>query len=273
MRKSSAQRTLSEAVRLEAIGQHSGKLCRLSIKPASVDTGIVVNGLPLRLENVKAAAGFTSMGNLLTVEHVLSCLHGLGITNAVIESESAETPIMDGSSLPLAELIKSVEQDAPRKVLFVRKPVEFEDKSARVRLLPGDEPIYSVEIDYSDTPAIGREKMEFALTPEAYMKEIAPARTFARMKDVEFLHSQGKALGASLATGIGVENDKILNPEGLRLKDEFVRHKILDAIGDMFTTGFPLIGRYESEKGGHFHNHELLVKLMSDPDNYEIAEG
>lgn len=273
MKKSSAQRTLREPITLEAIGQHSGKPCRLGIKPAPVDTGIVVNGLPLKLENVRATAGFTSMGNLLTVEHMLSCLHGLGITNAIIESGSMETPIMDGSSLPLAQLIKSVGQDAPRKVLYVKKPVEFEDKSARVRLLPSDGPVYSVEIDYSDTPAIGREKMEFALTPEAYMKEIAPARTFARMKDVEFLHSQGKALGASLATGIGVEGDRILNPEGLRLKDEFVRHKILDAIGDMFTTGFPLVGRYESEKGGHFHNHELLLKLMASPDNYEIAEG
>ena len=270
--KSKKQRTLSARVILETIGQHSGKPCRVEISPAPVDAGIVVNSTPLRLENVRAEAGFTSIGSLLTVEHMLSALHGLGITNAIIKSESAETPIMDGSSVPLVKMIKPLEQNAPRKVLYVLRPIEFEDKSARVRLLPSDKPEYSVEIDYPDTPAIGRDKLEFILTPETYVKEIAPARTFARMKDVEFLHSHGKALGASLATGIGVEDGKILNPEGLRMVQEFVRHKILDAIGDMFTTGLPLIGRYESVRGGHFQNHELLLKLMADSANYKIAE-
>ena len=271
--KSTRQRTLSSRIILETIGQHSGKPCRVEISPAPIDSGIVVNGTPLALENVRAEAGFTSIGNLLTVEHMLSALHGLGITNAIITSESAETPIMDGSSVPLVEMIKPIEQNAPRKVLYVLQPIEFEDKSAKVRLLPCARPEYSVEIDYADTPAIGRDKLEFVLTPEAYAAEIAPARTFARMKDVEFLHSHGKALGASLATGIGVEDGKILNPEGLRMPGEFVRHKVLDAIGDMFTTGLPLIGRYESERGGHSQNHELLVKLMESPENYEIAEG
>ena len=258
---------------LETIGQHSGQLCSLSIEPAPVNTGIVVNGQPLSLENVRAEAGYTSIAGLLTVEHMLSALHGLGITNALITSESKETPIMDGSSLPLASMIETAEQDAARKVLNVLRPVEFMDDHAHVRLLPSDAPVYSVEIDYSDTPAIGRDSLEFTLTPEAYIREIAPARTFARMKDVEFLHSHGKAFGASLATGIGVEHDKILNPEGLRMDGEFVRHKVLDAIGDMFTTGLPLIGRYESSRGGHFHNHQLLLKLMENPDNYEVIHA
>jgi len=265
------QKTIKEQIIIKGIGLHTGRLQEVKVFPAKADSGIVFNGIRLSIESVQAESGFTKMGRVMTVEHLLSALTGLFIDNVAISTEDTEVPILDGSALPIIKLLQPLELNAKRHFVRVLKPIWFEDASAKVGLLPSEKQIYDVEIDYSDTPAIGFMRERFELAEKTYCEHIAPARSFARMSDLEYFHTHGKAIGASLDTGIAVENDKILNPEGLRSPHEFVRHKILDAIGDMATAGHTLLAEYRSIKGGHYHNNMLLKSLFSNSDNYQLV--
>jgi len=264
------QRTIKKPITIKGIGLHTGLPQEIKVLPVKANSGISFNGKRLSIESVQAESGFTKMGAILTIEHLLSALTGLLIDNAAIYTKGTEIPILDGSALTFVKLLDPIELNVERHFIRVLRPVWFEDEFARVGLLPSEKQIYDVEINYSDTPAIGIMKERFELTEKAYRDHIAPARSFARMSDLEFLQAHGKALGASLDTGLAVVGDKILNPEGLRNPSEFVRHKILDAIGDMTTAGNTLLAEYRSIKGGHYHNNMLLKLLFLNPDNYQV---
>ncbi|MDR1008702.1 MAG: UDP-3-O-acyl-N-acetylglucosamine deacetylase [Rickettsiales bacterium] len=261
---------LSEAV-LAGIGTHTGAECRVVVAPA--EDGITFNGIQLRIDNVAAESGFTSIGKLHTIEHLCSAMHALGIDCARITTEAPEMPIFDGSTAPIVELLQAAgmrDLGVPQCALYIRRRVEYEDERGRVSLSPYERLELDVEIDYPEIAAIGR---QYARVSLADYPRIAAARSFARMKDIELWHSKGLALGASLATGIGIgEDGRVMNPEGLRSPDEFVLHKVLDAIGDLYTCGMPVIGLYESFKGGHRHNHELMLRVMADEENYEVKD-
>ena len=279
------QRTIACEFYLDGIGQHTGQANRILFSPAPVNTGIIfkIKGreFPLCVENVFGEAGYTSIGdqkgsNFKTIEHMLSTIHALGIDNLIIKTEDEETPIMDGSALPFVTAFENMGidmQDAPKKAIKVLKRTGFSDEKAEVWIEPAKAGLtLDVEIDYHDIKPIGRQHMIFELSLENYKKLAAPARSFARLSDVEYLRSKGFALGASMETGIAVDTERILNPEGLRSPNEFVAHKVMDAIGDLFVTGMTIIGRYKSIKGGHAHNNALIRALLSDPANYEVVE-
>ena len=264
------QRSIKKPITIKGIGLHTGQPQKIEVFPAEADSGITFNDMRLSIKSVQAESGFTQMGNIMTIEHLLSAFAGLFIDNVAIYTTGTEVPILDGSALPIVKLLHPVDLDTKRRFVRVLKAVWFEDADAKVGLLPSEKQIFDVEINYIDTPAIGFMQKRFELTEKAYRDHIAPARSFARIRDIEFLHAHGKAIGASLNTGIAVKGDKILNPEGLRNSREFVLHKILDAIGDMATAGNTLLAEYKSIKGGHYHNNMLLKSLFSNLDNYQI---
>jgi UDP-3-O-[3-hydroxymyristoyl] N-acetylglucosamine deacetylase len=267
------QSTLASAVALSGIGTHTGKECEVILSPAPADSGISFEGRRITPASAEGNAGFTEIfGRLKTVEHIMASLSALGVDNADIASASPECPIFDGSALPIARRILEagmIEQQSPRKYLKILRHVEYSDDSASVSLDPSDGFVLSVEIDYP--PPIGSESFVFEMDSEAFVRDIAPARSFARQSDVDELQKRGFALGASLETGIGVGGGRVLNPGGLRFPDEFVRHKVADAIGDMATSGYRMIGRYSSFRGGHRQNNALLRKLFKDPGNFAVV--
>jgi len=279
----SIQHTLNKSFIVKSIGQHSGKIVKICVEPAELDTGIIFSDmqsnkkLKLEIENITANSGCSNIGNIHTIEHILSALSGLGI--AIVKSWGGEIPICDGSAGYFAKKIKSIglkEQNGKRKYLKILKEITVKDgkSNSNVTLSPIDNfngLTASVKIEY-DTPAIGVQSFETKVTIDNYCNLIASARSFARIKDILLWHSQGFAIGASLKTGIGVDDKKILNKEGTRFKNEFARHKILDAIGDLRTCGYPIIGHYNSIKGGHMQNNLLVKELLSDKSNYEIIE-
>ena len=264
------QKTIKNQIIIKGIGLHTGIKQEVKMFPAEADNGITFNGIRLSIESVHAESGFTQIGKIMTIEHLLSAFAGLSIDNVIVNTKDNEVPILDGSALPIVKLLHPIELIKKKRLIRVIKSVWFEDTTAKVGLLPSEKQIFDIEIDYSDTPAIGFMKERYELTEKTYREYIAPARSFARTSDIEFLHTQKKAIGASLDTGIAVKNDKILNPEGLRDPYEFIRHKILDAIGDMTTAGNTLLAEYRSIKGGHYHNNMLLKSLFKNPKNYQI---
>jgi len=265
------QKTIKKPVTIEGIGLHSGKFQKVEIFPAEADNGIIINGSRLNIEAVNAEPGCTVFENIMTIEHLLSALSGIFIDNVNIKCYGCEIPILDGSSLPIVKLIEPANLNKSKKIIKVLKKVCFMDENGTTELLPSKKIIFNIEINYPDTPAIGYMKKIFELEEENYCKYIAPARSFARIKDIEYLHKINKALGASFETGILVDGDKIVNIEGLRMPDEFICHKILDAIGDLSTAGKTILAEYRSVKGGHYHNNRLLKILFSTSDNYEIC--
>ena len=279
------QHTLNKSFYIKSIGQHSGKIVKICIKPAETDTGIKFVDMEnkkiieLNIENINANSGCSNIRNIHTIEHVLSAISGMGIDNAIIESWGGEIPICDGSAKVFAKKIKSIgikEQNKKRRYLKILKSITVNDEQNGI--VVSLDPIQNfngldceVKIIY-DTPAIGVQSFKTKITLNHYYNLIAPARSFARIKDILFWHSQGFALGASLKTGIGVDDKHILNKEGLRFKNEFSKHKILDAVGDLRTCGYPIIGSYKSIKGGHQQNNLLIKKLLSDRSNFELIE-
>ena len=281
------QKTIKNSVVISGIGQHKGTENTITLLPAPVDTGIVFEicgkRYPLNLECVFGETGYTCIGeqngtNVKTIEHLVSSLHGLGVDNVVIQTESKEIPILDGSSLPFVEILQKkagfLEQNAPKKFIKILRNVSFSDEKGTVSISPSDTPnlTLDVTIDYSAIKPIGIENATVSLTPQIYAEKICKARTFARLSDVEYLHSMGLCLGATLKSGVAVDSEKVINPEGLRFENEFVYHKILDAIGDLYVMGHPIIGSYKSDRGGHYHNNQLVRAVMSDPSNYTIVE-
>lgn len=279
------QRTVKSEVRCHSIGLHSGRKVNMAVKPAGVDEGIVFvrkdlpgdNRIKADLHNVSDTTLATTIGlngtRISTVEHLLSALRGVGIDNATIEVDSYEVPIMDGSALPFVNLFKACGtkvQNRGRKFLIVKDEVSVSDKEGEARLVPSREFQITYRIGY-DHPLIGDQTYHMVFSNLAYEENICAARTFGFLKDVEYLQAKGLALGGSLNNAIVLDDQKIINKEGLRCPDEMVKHKILDAIGDLFLLGMPIIGHFIGYKSGHRLNNCLLNKLMSRTDAWKIV--
>lgn len=281
------QQTLARDFSLDGVGVHSGKPAKLTVRPAPADTGLVFRRADITDKDNQVAAHVTRVSttelgtnltndagvSVATVEHFLAACWGAGLDNAVAELDGPELPILDGSSAPFLKLIDEaglVQQDAPRRVIRVTKPVEIRDGAKWARLSPGEGFEARVTIDFS-SKAIGRQSIVFRMTPGAFAREAGFARTFGFAHQAEQLHAMGKGLGASMDNTIVVEGDVILNPGGLQVADEFVRHKLLDVIGDLYLAGRPIEGLYEAEAPGHALNNRLLRMLIADPTAHQLT--
>jgi UDP-3-O-[3-hydroxymyristoyl] N-acetylglucosamine deacetylase len=283
------QTTLASEITLTGTGVHSGAPVSITLCPADGDSGIRFLLLNGHAEGTEIAADQRSVtgvtlctvlgdGNgasVATVEHLLAALRGLGVDNALIEIDSAEVPIMDGSASRFVEAIDEVglaELDAPRRYLKVLKKVAVEDAGSYGELAPHNGFHIDIEIDF-DTPLIGTQRIEVDLNPGAFRRELARARTFGFMSDVERLWAAGLALGASLDNTVAIGDDRVINREGLRFSDEFVRHKALDAVGDLALAGAPILGAFRSRRGGHRLNALVLKALFADADAWTMIEA
>jgi len=285
------QTTLRNRATLTGAGVHSNVPVQLVLHPAEADSGIVFlrTGLPgggermieanwskVSMTELCTVIGDDSTGTIATIEHLLAALAGLGVDNALVEVDGPEVPIMDGSAAQFVEAIDQagvVQLSAPRRFVKILKPVRVEHGRAFSELRPADHGFrLEVEIDFPQG-VIGRQRKTIDLDAGTFRREIARARTFGFVHDVERLWKAGFALGASLENSVALEETRVLNPEGLRFSDEFVRHKTLDAVGDLALAGAPLIGLYRSYCGGHRTNVSVLNALFSDPDAYAIVEA
>jgi UDP-3-O-[3-hydroxymyristoyl] N-acetylglucosamine deacetylase len=276
------QRTLKAPIGCVGVGLHSGQRVSLNFRPAPVDHGIVFRrtdlgvDIPARFDRVVDTRLSTVLGlahsdaRIGTVEHVMAALAGCGIDNVVVEVDGPETPILDGSSAPYVFLLDcagSVEQDAPRSIIEVRRPVRVSDGDAFVELRPGNPGSSGLDmalsIDFA-AAAIGRQALSLRLTPESFRQELARARTFTLAEEIEQMRAAGLAQGGSLDNAVVVDQARVLNPAGLRMPDEFARHKLLDAVGDMALAGAPLHGRFIAHRSGHALNNRLLRALFAD---------
>ncbi len=281
------QRTLKTAISATGVGLHSGVKVRLSLRPAAVNTGIVFSRVDLDpVVEIKAdpySVGDTRMASCLerngaklsTVEHLMSALAGLGVDNAYVDVDAPELPIMDGSAGPFVFLLRSagiVEQAAPKKFIRILKPVEVKegDKWAKLEPFEGFRLSFSILFNHPAVDQTGtRVVVDFA--DESYVRDISRARTFGFTQEVEYLRSQGLALGGSLDNAIVMDEYRVLNMDGLRLPDEFVRHKVLDAVGDLYLAGHPLLGAFSAHKSGHALNNQLLRALFADATAWEFV--
>ena len=283
------QTTLASEISITGTGVHSGAPVSIILYPADGDTGLrflLSNGdsesteITADQRYVTGVTLCTVLGDgngasVATVEHLLAALRGLGVDNALIEIDGNEVPIMDGSASRFVEAIDEVglaELDAPRRFLKVLKPVSVEDAGAYGELTPYNGFHLDIEIDF-DTKLIGTQRIEIDLNPGSFRREIARARTFGFMKDVERLWAAGLALGASLENTVAIGDDRIINREGLRFADEFVRHKALDAVGDLALAGAPILGSFRSRRGGHRLNALVLKAVFADPDAWTTIEA
>lgn len=278
------QTTISESVRFSGAGVHSGKPATIVLHPAEADRGIVfvlADGEELeiaaRYDNVVATELCTMIGiggrTIATIEHLMAALTASGVDNVVVEIDGPEMPIADGCSATFIELIAEAglrRLSAPRKMLRVVKPVRLQVGDALLEFLPFDGTRYDVTIDFTN-PLIGRQSYVLDLSPQTFARDIARARTFGFMADVEKLWKMGFALGSSLENSVAIGEDRILNPEGLRWSDEFARHKTLDAVGDLSLIGMPFIGHFRSYKGGHKLNWMAVKALLADTSAFEIV--
>jgi UDP-3-O-[3-hydroxymyristoyl] N-acetylglucosamine deacetylase len=285
MRKEEAmqQRTLKKPVEVVGIGLHKGEPIKLRLEPLDVDAGIMfyredlAMSIPLSPDSVIDTRMATVIGNekgyISTIEHFLSSVYAYGIDNMRVIVDGNEMPIMDGSSISFCLLLEEAgiqEQDAPKKIICVKKPVEVSEGDKFVRLLPHDSAQFDFRIKF-DHPVIGDQQESFDFSTKNFVEEIARARTFGFAKDIQYLQSQNLALGATLQNAIGLDDHKVLNPEGLRFDNEFARHKILDAMGDMMVSGHNILAKYESFAGSHDLNYKLTTKLLSDSKNYDLV--
>jgi len=279
------QRTLKNVIRATGVGLHTGEKVLLTLRPAAADTGIVFRRIDLDPPvDIKACAenvGDTRLSTTLqhdgvrisTVEHLLSAFAGLGIDNAYVDVSAPEVPIMDGSAGPFVFLIQSAgveEQNAPKRFVRIKKRVVVEDGDKRAVFEPFDGFKVSFGIEF-DHPAF-RDRTQFAtvdFSSTSFVKEVSRARTFGFLRDIEMLRSRKLALGGSMDNAIVVDDYRILNEDGLRYEDEFVKHKILDAIGDLYLLGHSLIGAFSGYKSGHALNNRLLKTLMAHKDAWE----
>ena len=278
------QRTIKKAVEMVGIGLHKGEPIRVRLEPMETDSGIVFYRedmgltIPLSPDSVIDTRMATVIGNetgfVSTIEHFLSAVYAYGIDNLRVIVDGNEMPIMDGSAISFCLLLDEAGialQNAPKKVLKIVDSVEIRKEDGRyVRLSPSRKAEFAFEIAF-DHPVIGRQSYGFTFSTKNYIEEIARARTFGFAKDIQLLQSQNLALGANLQNAIGLDEHKVLNPEGLRFDDEFVRHKILDAIGDLMVTGYNILGRYEAFAGSHALNYQLTSALLADPSKYETV--
>lgn len=283
----SRQTTLNREIQLRGTGVHSGAPVTLVLHPAEADVGLrflvskrgrIISEIDANVRNVKNLTLCTVIGDeagvtVGTVEHLLAALRAMAVDNCYIEIDSKELPIMDGSSAPFVEAIDEVgirQLNAPRKYLKVLKTVRVEENGCWGEISPHTGFYLDVEIEF-DTPVIGRQRMAWEMTPGVFRNELARARTFGFMSDVEKLWKAGLALGASLENSVAIGDDKIMNQEGLRYPREFVRHKMLDAVGDLALSGHPLLCAYRSVRGGHRLNANVLTALLADRSAWTIV--
>jgi len=273
------QRTLKDSIHCSGIGLHSGVEVNMTLHPAEADTGIRFrrNGTVQRTEvaaiwqnAIETPLSTTLMGEadikIGTIEHLLSALSGCAIDNVVIELNGPEVPVMDGSSAPFVFLIEcagSVTQDAPRRALEIRRDITVSDSQRAVTAMPGRGLSIDFEIDF-DNAAVARQRWSFQVTQASYKREVSRARTFGFLEEVDRLREMGLALGGSLDNAIVIDGDRVLNDGGLRYDNEFVRHKVLDLIGDLALIGGPVIGKFCCKRTGHSMNLRLLQTLFAD---------
>ncbi len=281
------QRTISKSVEVVGIGLHKGEPIKLRLEPLGVDAGIVFYRedlaltIPLHPSNVIDTQMATVIGSknsnnqtgsISTIEHFLSAVYAYGIDNMRVVVNGNEMPIMDGSASSFCLLLDEAgvqEQELAKQIICVKKAVEVRDGAKFVRLEPSSTVTFDFEIDF-EHPVIGKQSESYGFGTKPFIEEIARARTFGFARDIQYLQSMNLALGASLNNAIGLDDEKVLNPEGLRFNNEFARHKILDAMGDMMVLGHNILGAYSSFAGSHKLNHLLTVELLSNSENYEI---
>ena len=280
-RETHHQTTLAKTVRCAGVGLHSGAEVRMALKPAPADSGIVfirrdVNlarsdaVIPALFSQVCQSTLCSTLGNqsgasVRTVEHVMAALAGLGVDNAYIELDGPEVPVMDGSAAPFVAMIDDAGLKPlarPRRVLKITRPVRVENGDGFCALSPSEHCIMEAEIDFPEK-AIGRQRARIRLDEEDFRTVLAPARTFCRARDVATMRAAGLALGGSLANAVVVDGADILNAQGLRYRDEFARHKLLDALGDLYLAGLPVIGHYQGRKAGHTLHNKLLHAVFA----------
>jgi UDP-3-O-[3-hydroxymyristoyl] N-acetylglucosamine deacetylase len=283
------QTTVAREIEVSGTGVHSGAPVSIIIHPAPADTGIcfivskrgrIISQIEADVRAVRNLTLCTVIGDdrgvtVGTVEHLLSALRGLCVDNCFIEIDNKEVPIMDGSAAAFVDAIDEVgvrELATPRKFIKVLKPIRVQEGDSWGELVPHTSFHLDVEINF-DSPVIGRQRLALDLSPGAFRQELCRARTFGFMRDVEMLWKSGLALGASLENTVAIGEDRIMNPEGLRYPQEFVRHKMLDAVGDLSLSGHPILGAYRSVKGGHRLNSLVLQKLLEDSSAWTIVQA
>ena len=279
------QRTIKKMVKARGVGIHSGKLVNLTLIPAEADHGVVFKRLDAGGRQVHAhsafvnevvlSTGLESQGvKISTIEHLMSALSALGVDNLLVELDSFEVPIMDGSSAPFIFLVQSAgiqEQDAPKRFIVVKDIVRVENGTSWAQVSPHSGFMVTLEIDFEHKKIKeSGQKLTIDFAEQSYLKEISRARTFGFERDVEMLQKQNLALGASTVNAIALSDDDILNEDGMRFHNEFVKHKILDIVGDLYLLGGNLIGHYEGYKTGHMLNDQLLSAILSQPKAFTI---
>ena len=296
LRAQEFQNTLQGPAIFAGVGVHTGAYTRVAVRSAPADSGIVFvrtdvtdrdNRVPVSGEAVTKTQLGTVIENaagvsVSTIEHLMAAMVMLGIDNAVVELDGPEMPIMDGSSLPFVQILDRAgrrQQDALRAYIEILEPIEFVDGDKRASLTPSDHFEVAFEIRFPSA-AIGRQAVDLAMDEQAFRDELADCRTFGFLHEVEYLRSIGLARGGSMENAVVIEGDRILNPEGLRRPDEFVRHKALDAIGDLYVLGAPILGRFEGVLAGHGLNNQLVRALLASPKSWryrtlvtELAEA
>ncbi len=279
------QRTLKNVIRATGVGLHTGKKVYLTLRPAPIDTGVIFRRVdlepPIEIKASPDNVGDTCLSTTLeskgvrisTVEHLLSAIAGLGIDNTYVDVSAPEVPIMDGSAGPFVFLVQSAgiaEQNAPKKFIRIKRHVEIreDDKWAKFDPFDGFKVGFTIDFDHPVFKA-GPQVAEVDFSTTSFVKEVSRSRTFGFMRDYETLRSKNLALGGSLDNSIAVDEHRILNEDGLRYEDEFVKHKILDAIGDLYLLGHSLIGAFSGYKSGHALNNKLLRKLVAETEAWE----
>ncbi len=281
------EQTLARAAIIAGLGLHTGVPVRMVVRPAPAGTGVVFvrSDITDRDNHVAATATNvtqTRLGTVITnaagvsvstIEHVMAAFAAMGIDNVYAELDGPEVPIMDGSSLPFVQILDQAgfrRQCLPQQVIEILAPIEVIEGDKRATLTPCDHFEVRFEIDFPGTP-IGQQAVDLAITEQSFREELAAARTFGFLEGVEALRAAGLARGGSLDNAIVIDGDTILNPGGLRFADEFARHKALDAIGDLYVLGMPILGRFEGIRAGHGLNNALVRELLSRPDAYRIV--
>lgn len=278
------QRTIKKTIEIVGVGLHKGVPVSMKLEPLESDMGIVFYrkdlglSIPLTPQNVIDTKMATVIGKdgakISTIEHLLSAIYAYGIDNLRIILDNDEVPVLDGSSSGYCMLIDEVgiqELESSKKVMLIKKEITVEDKGKFVTLKPSGHIIFDFSINF-DHPVIGEQSYHFDYSLKEYKENISRARTFGFLHEVQYLRSIGLALGGSLENAIVLDENKVLNPEGLRYDDEFVRHKILDAIGDLSLLGYTVVGHYNAMAGSHHLNHLLTKKVLESAENYEIVD-
>ncbi len=286
--KPATQKTLKTAIGCTGTGLHTGARVSMTLAPASPGTGIVFRRTDLSAEAGTIAASWrnvvdtrlcTALGNdqgarVGTIEHLMAALYGCEIDNAIIELDAPEVPVMDGSAAPFVFLIEcagTVDQAAVRRGIEIRRTIEVVDEDCRLVIEPARGFGLNFEIDFADT-AIARQACELEFAPGSFKADLSRARTFGFAQDIDRLQAAGLARGGSLDNAVVISGNRILNDDGLRYDDEFVRHKMLDCVGDLYLAGAPLLGQVTALRSGHRHNHKLLTALFADPAAYRYVD-